>query len=249
LLSEYDAVQEMNNRIVISYADRFAAIKALFDAGTIQKEEAAQREQELNQEVALGKLNAYAAALSGIGEMVGKETGLAKAAAIAATLINTYAAAQSAAKNPPGPPGSFAYVAAAVASGLANLMKIRSVKTSFARGVIGLQGAGTETSDSIDARLSRGESVLTAKATKRYAPQLAAMEWSVGNQPNYQLGSRRFASGIIAAGMGAGDTITAQRRMVTDIMSELRAIKVYVVEKDITATQGRARRVNVMGDI
>jgi hypothetical protein len=67
----------------------------------------------------------------------------------------------------------------------------------FATGVIGLDGAGTATSDSIDARLSRGESVMTAKATERFAPVLAQMELAVGNRPNFQLGNRKFATGYI----------------------------------------------------
>jgi hypothetical protein len=67
----------------------------------------------------------------------------------------------------------------------------------FATGVIGLDGAGTATSDSIDARLSRGESVMTAKATERFAPVLAQMEMAVGNRPNFQLGNRKFATGYI----------------------------------------------------
>ncbi|CAB4218246.1 hypothetical protein UFOVP1605_15 [uncultured Caudovirales phage] len=67
----------------------------------------------------------------------------------------------------------------------------------FARGVIGLDGEGTETSDSIDARLSKGESVMTAKATKKFHRELAYMEMSVGNSPNYQIGRGNFASGFI----------------------------------------------------
>ena len=67
----------------------------------------------------------------------------------------------------------------------------------FAHGVIGLDGEGTETSDSIDARLSRGESVMTAKATKRFHRELAYMEMSVGNKPNYQYGLGNFATGFI----------------------------------------------------
>ena len=67
----------------------------------------------------------------------------------------------------------------------------------FATGVIGLDGAGTATSDSIDAKLSRGESVITAKATERFAPVLAQMELAVGNRPNFQLGNRKFATGYI----------------------------------------------------
>jgi chromosome segregation ATPase len=45
----------------------------------------------------------------------------------------------------------------------------------FAEGVVGLQGAGTETSDDIPAMLSKGESVITAKATKQFHEELKAM--------------------------------------------------------------------------
>ena len=45
----------------------------------------------------------------------------------------------------------------------------------FKEGVIDLQGSGTETSDSIPARLSRGESVMTADETKQYKPALQAI--------------------------------------------------------------------------
>lgn len=46
---------------------------------------------------------------------------------------------------------------------------------AFKDGVIDLKGPGSETSDSIPARLSRGESVMTAEETKRYKPVLQAI--------------------------------------------------------------------------
>lgn len=46
---------------------------------------------------------------------------------------------------------------------------------AFATGVIGLQGEGTETSDSITAKLSKGESIMTAKETRMYRPILEAI--------------------------------------------------------------------------
>ena len=45
----------------------------------------------------------------------------------------------------------------------------------FKDGVIDLKGPGSETSDSIPTRLSRGESVMTAEETKRYKPVLQAI--------------------------------------------------------------------------
>jgi hypothetical protein len=85
----------------------------------------------------------------------------------------------------------------------------------FATGVIGLEGAGTATSDSIDAKLSRGESVMTAKATERFAPILAQMELAVGNRPNFQMGNKRFATGFIPIGDGGYST----RNAASDLMA------------------------------
>lgn len=45
----------------------------------------------------------------------------------------------------------------------------------FKKGVIGLEGAGTETSDSIPALLSRGESVMTAAETRKFEPTLLSI--------------------------------------------------------------------------
>lgn len=59
-------------------------------------------------------------------------------------------------------------------------------KAKYAKGVIDLQGPGTSTSDSIDARLSKGESVMTARATKLFKPLLAAMN-QIAAQPNVTL--------------------------------------------------------------
>lgn len=100
--------------------------------------------------------------------------------------------------------GPIAGAIAAAAIGITGAAQIAMIASqqpppppAFAKGVIGLNGAGTETSDSITSKLSRGESVITAKATKAFAPQLAAMEIAVGNKPNFQLGGRKFANGFI----------------------------------------------------
>ena len=45
--------------------------------------------------------------------------------------------------------------------------------------------------------LSKGESVVTAKATKKYHRELAWMEQSVGNTPNYNFAGGKFAGGVI----------------------------------------------------
>jgi len=59
---------------------------------------------------------------------------------------------------------NIAFKEAGQASAAAAVLSVFS-KRKFAKGVIGLEGEGTATSDSIPAMLSRGESVITAKGT------------------------------------------------------------------------------------
>lgn len=72
-------------------------------------------------------------------------------------------------------------VALIAAAGIAAVgaIQIASIKSQnppkFKDGVIDLQGKGTGTSDSIDAKLSKGESVMTAKETKKYKPEFEAI--------------------------------------------------------------------------
>ncbi len=68
-------------------------------------------------------------------------------------------------------PAGFLAAGAAAAEGAILIAGVNSTPTpAFKDGVIDLQGKGTGTSDSISARLSRGESVMTAKETKQYKP-------------------------------------------------------------------------------
>ena len=126
-----------------------------------------------------------------------------KAISIVQTIINTAQAIIAQLSNPT-PYVGFVLSALAAATGAAQIAVIASQKPppppKFATGIIGLDGAGTETSDSIDAKLSRGESVITAKATRRFHRELAYMEAAVGNTPNYNFSSGKFATGVIGTG-------------------------------------------------
>lgn len=161
-------------------------------------------------------------------QFAGENVAVSKAAALVQTGINiaqsiTKALADS------GPILGPILGAISTAIGAVQQARIRSAPSSFADGVIGLQGPGTETSDSIPANLSRGESVMTARATRAYAPMLAAMEQSVGNTPNYQMGNRRFANGVIAAGnlpsVNTARNTVSEARMLAN---ELRNMRIYL---------------------
>ncbi len=75
-----------------------------------------------------------------------------------------------------GMPLAIPFIALAAAQGAVQIAAISSRPLpQFRKGVIDLQGEGTETSDSIMARLSKGESVMTAKETREYKPLFMAI--------------------------------------------------------------------------
>jgi hypothetical protein len=168
-------------------ATKNAEIDAI-NQSTASEEDKAKKIEEIEREAAMARY-----------EIELKQFEANKATSIIQTIINTAQAVMAQLLAPP--PAGFIFAGLAAATGAAQLALIASQppppRPAFATGVIGLDGAGTATSDSIDARLSRGESVMTAKATERFAPVLAQMEMAVGNRPNFQLGNRKFATGYI----------------------------------------------------
>jgi hypothetical protein len=130
--------------------------------------------------LALGQ-NTFDQLSQGLGDMFGKQSaaykvafGVEKAFQIArATLALETSIAQAAA----APwPTNIPAIAAAIADMGQILSAIASISPKgFATGVIGLNGPGTGTSDSIPAWLSAGESVITAAATSKNPATLAAI--------------------------------------------------------------------------
>ena len=77
-----------------------------------------------------------------------------------------------------GDPYTIAFrIIAAVGALVAGVATVKSAfsQDSFADGVVDYKGKGSTTSDSNLVRISRGESVITAAATQKYAPMLMAM--------------------------------------------------------------------------
>jgi hypothetical protein len=161
-------------------------------------------------------------------EAAGENVGVQKVAGVAAVGVNT-AQAVSKGLAEGGPVLGPVFAALAIASGFVQIAKINAAPQNFAEGVIGLNGPGTATSDSIPANLSRGESVITAAATTAYAPVLAQMESNVGNRPNFQLGKRNFANGIIGAGnLPAISSTRAETRAETQAVNLMNQAKIFV---------------------
>lgn len=100
-------------------------------------------------------------------------------------------------------PANIPAIATTVATILANMATaIKTVKSAkFATGGL-VQGAGTGTSDSIEARLSNGESVMTERATSMFSPILSAFNQLgggvpiVAQSPQQQIGEDMLAAAV-----------------------------------------------------
>ena len=145
-------------------------------------------------EIERGKYEAIAGMIGAtqqVAEAFGEQSkGMAMAAkvlALAEIAINTGVAISAGIKQAQeaGPfPANLAAIATTVAAILSGITSaIKTVKSAkFASGGL-VTGPGSETSDSIPAQLSNGESVMTASATRLFAPALSAFNQIGGGVP------------------------------------------------------------------
>ena len=198
---------------------------------TLNEEEKAKRIKDIerkaaNDRYAIAKKEFEAQKAFQIGQaLIGAAQGIIQAfqlgpiaGAIAAILVGATTAAQIAAirsQKPPAAPG-------------------------FAKGVIGLNGQGTETSDSIPAMLSKGESVITARGT----------DFAQTNYPGLLefLNTRnRFATGVI--NFGSGNIPTSVNDSTERLISAISGISPVVRVTDINKKQSDYSEVRVNGTI
>lgn len=190
---------------------------------TAAAKKAAAEKVALDKAVADSKISVQTAALGAVADIFGRESQAGKAAAVAQATMNTYQAANNALANTPAPP-PFPFIAAGitVAAGLQNVSKILNTpnENKFAQGGM-VGGIGTGTSDSVSARLSKGESVINARSTRMFKPLLSAM--------NEAGGGRGFADGgTVDDGLGG---VTGG------------VVKAYVLSDEMTSNQDRLAKI------
>lgn len=180
------------------------------------EEQKAKAINEIRRQQAMADLDTASASLENIKQIMGEETNAGKAAAVAQATINTYQGVSEAIASSP-PPLNFVLAATTLAAGLQNINKILSVQEpQFAQGGL-VGGYGTGTSDSVSARLSKGESVINARSTRMFKPLLSAI--------NEAGGGRSFASGE-----GVGGTTMG-------------VVKAFVVADDMTKQQDKLSKI------
>jgi hypothetical protein len=132
-----------------------------------------------------------------------------------------------------GPAAPFTYVATKIAlytTGLAQIMQnisqargILSQAPKFASGGM-VGGYGSGTSDSVNARLSKGESVINAKSTAMFQPLLSAM--------NVAGGGVGFARGGVVGG-------GANQNLAQAVSNFTKPTKAFVVTDEMTNSQNQ----------
>ena len=128
-------------------------------------------------------------------------------------------------------PANLAAIATTVAAILAGITSaIKTVKSAkFATGGT-VFGAGTSTSDSINARLSNGESVMTAEATSLFSPILSAMNQLGGGvpivsvTPQTQMGEDMIAAAV-AKGVQMAPQPVVSVREINDVQNRVQVIE------------------------
>jgi len=135
------------------------------------------------------------------------------------------------------PPGA-ALIAAVIASGAVQAGSIAAQKyiPAYAKGGL-VQGPGTGTSDSIDAKLSNGEVVINAKSAKAFAPILDAINQAGGgvaipysNKPKIQSVEKM-------------DTYDFTRLEEAILSANDRPVETFITEKAVSTAQLRAKKL------
>ena len=216
---EQALVREMG---ALEKAEETARLKAIADRqkaeAEAKKKRDKAREDELKKqaEIRKGQQTGLMTGLKTTQEVFGKESAAGKAAGVVQATINTHQAASKALAQF-GMPLGIPFAALALAAGFKQVQSILDTpEPALARGGL-VEGFGTGTSDSISARLSKGESVINARSTRMFKPLLSAI--------NEAGGGRAFASG---EGVGG---------------STMGVVKAFVVADDMTKQQDKMSKI------
>ena len=180
LRDNYETDLEYNNAKLQAEQDYLDAKQELSD----KEVEVEQKKQEAMSQIA--------GALSGLLEVAGENNRdaavAAKTLAIAEVAISQGVAIAKAVETATGSSATWVDMLAAIATVISSVTAVmstamKSIKSAkFASGGL-VTGPGTGTSDSIPARLSNGESVMTARATEMFAPILSSFNMMGGGVP------------------------------------------------------------------
>jgi hypothetical protein len=177
-----------------------------------------QQQEEDDKKLAEQKIQVRNMAFNAAADLFGRETAAGKAAAVAQATMNTYEGATRANKDFPVPL-NFVAMAAIITAGLQNVRKIVDTPKPAKMNTGGLVGGiGTGTSDSVNARLSKGESVINARSTRMFKPLLSAINEAGGgaafaDKSSISTQSQGITGGVVKAFVVADEMTNTQDRL------------------------------------
>lgn len=237
---------EMQKEIMDNARQEEGESEEAFNARRLQASEEYLRAKEefTNKEIEMEKTKAalitsVMGGIADVAEALGDKNKdmakLAKIVALGEIAVNTGVALSAGIKQAQSVPypANLVAIATTVAAILGNVAAaIKTVKSAkFAHGGL-VTGEGTDTSDSIDARLSNGESVLTARATRMFAPVLSVFNQIGGGVPisvTSGSGSQALGEEFLANAVAKGMTM-APRPVVSVEEIDRVAHRVRVIE-------------------
>lgn len=190
--------------------------------------------KKANAEAIAGLMGTLSDAFGELGESNKAFAKLSKVLALGEIAVNTGVALAAGIKQAQSVPfpANIAAVATTVATILANIATaIKTVNSAkFAEGGL-VVGEGTGTSDSITARVSNGESVMTAKSTSMFAPLLSTLNQIGGGvpivqpaTPSQQLGED-FLAAAVARGMEAAPRPVVSVEEISNVSNRVQVIE------------------------
>lgn len=234
-----EAAQAEADAILQESLDR---INAELEARKVAAEEM-KKQEEAKMQLAEDTAGAFSTVAGAIGNMlatVGKEnkelTRMTKVIALAQIAIETGVATAkgiTAAMSVPFPAnlGAIATTIATIMSGITSAIStVKSAK--FATGGL-VSGPGTETSDSIPARLSNGESVINARSTAMFGPLLSSLNQAGGGVAFNPAADGREGFNYLAAAVASG----------------MKSVQIRVGVDEITTTQQRVEAIESISTI
>lgn len=243
-----------------AFTDRFAVQSSRLELERIQEVQAAEksgadvelinkkfaaRQQKLDDFANRNKLRAISSLFGDISKLIGEQTALGKAAAVAEATINTYlaaTAAYAAGLSVGGPAGLvIAPIAAgvAVATGLANVAKILGVSDSFYEGGQVPTGGG---------RIS-GSNIPTQRGGDNILATVKSGEVILNDQQQQRAGGNAFFKSIGVPGFAHGGTVPSNlgtpivqgqlnQSSINDLASQINDIQTVLVVEDVSDLQG-----------
>ena len=232
LRDNYETDLEYNNAKLQAEQDYLDAKQELSD----KEVEVEQKKQEAMSQIA--------GALSGLLEVAGENNRAAavaaKTLAIAEVAISQGVAIAKAVETATRSSATWVDMLAAIATVISSVTAVmstamKSIKSAkFASGGL-VTGPGTGTSDSIPARLSNGESVMTARATEMFAPILSSFNMMGGGVP---------INVTQASNQALGEDMLARA-----VAKGVRDIRPVVSVEEITSVANRVEVLENLGNV